>query len=114
MAHRVDEDAVIFLNGFAVWIAAMVDPARVIAADFRIDYFAAFEAEQECMRIVLVIGSVLPGNALTGVFDDPGALGDWLRRVHSAAMHAGLADLDPWGWLSSFGFLRHGRSVKSV
>ena len=114
MAHRVDEDAVVFFDGFAVWIAAMVNPARVVAADFRIDYFAALEAEQECMRIVLVIGSVLPGNALTGVFDDPGAFWDWLGRVHSAAMHARLADLDPWGWLSSFCFLRHGRSVRSV
>jgi len=36
----------------------MVDPARVVAADLRIDYFAAFEAEIECVRIVLVVGAL--------------------------------------------------------
>jgi len=85
----------------------MVDPARVVAADLRIDYFAAFEAEIECVRIVLVVGRVFPGDALAGVFDDAGAFGDELRGVNAVTVDAGLANLDPSGWLSSFGFLRH-------
>jgi hypothetical protein len=28
--HRIDEDAVIFLDGFAIWVAGMIDPARVV------------------------------------------------------------------------------------
>ena len=93
ITHRVDEDAVIFLNGLAVWVAAMVDPARVVAADLRIDYFAAFEAEIECVRIVLIVGSALPGDALAGVFDNAGAFGDELCGVNTATMHAGRTDL---------------------
>src|SRR5260370_41944363 len=88
----------------------MVDPARVVAADLRIDYFAAFEAEIECVWIVLDVGSTLPGDALAGVFDNAGALADELRGVNAATVHAGLANIESSGWLSSFGFLRHNRS----
>ena len=92
IAHCVDEDAVVFLDGFAVWIAAMVHPARVVAADLRIDYLAAFKAEIECMRIVLLVGSALPGAALAGIFDDAGAFGDELRGVNAATVHAGTTN----------------------
>ena len=92
IAQRIDEDAVVFLDGLAVWIAAMVDPARLVAADLGIDYFAAFEAEIECVRIALVVGSVLPGDALAGVFDDAGAFGDELRGVNAATVHAGTTN----------------------
>ena len=99
VAYRVDENAVVFLDRFAVRVAAMVDPARVVSADLGIDYFAAFEAEIECVRIVLVIGSAIPGYALARVFDDAGALGDELRGVNAAAVHARLTNLNPPGWL---------------
>ena len=92
----------------------MVDPARVVAADLRIDYFAVFETENECVRIILVVGSVLPRDALAGVLDDVGAFGDELGGVNAATVHARLANLDPSGWLSSFGFLRHSGLVKSI
>jgi hypothetical protein len=67
----------------------------------------AFEAEIECVRIVLLVGSALPGAALAGVFDDAGAFGDELRGVNAATVHAGLANIDPSDWPSRFGFLRH-------
>jgi hypothetical protein len=51
---------------------------------------------------------------LAGVFDDAGAFGDELRGVNAATVHAGLANIDPSDWLSSFGFLRHNRSVRNV
>jgi hypothetical protein len=49
---------------------------------------------------------------LPGVFDNPGAFGDGLRGVNAATMHARLANLDPPGWLSSFGFLRHAAELR--
>ena len=107
ITHRVDEDAVIFLNGLAVWVAAMVDPARVVAAHVWIDYFAVFEAEIERVRVVFVVGSGFPGNPLACVFDNASAFGNKLRGVNAATVHCGLADFDSYGAVSRFAFLRH-------
>ena len=107
ITHRVDEDAVIFLNGLAVWVAAMVDPARVVAANLWIDYFAVFEAEIERVRVVFVVGSGFPGNALACVFDNASAFGNKLRGVNAAAVHGRLANFDSYDSVSRFAFLRH-------
>ena len=107
ITHRVDEDTVIFLNGLAVWVAAMVDPARVVAANLWIDYFAVFEAEIERVRVVFVVGSGFPGNALACVFDNASAFGNKLRGVNAAAVHGRLANFDSYDSVSRFAFLRH-------
>jgi len=107
ITHRIDEDAVIFLDGLAVWVAAMVNPPRVVAANLWIDYFAVFQAEIEGVRIVLVVGSGFPGNALAGVFDNASAFGNELRGVNAATVHGGLANFDSYGSVSRFAFLRH-------
>ena len=70
IANRIDENAVVFFDGFAVWIAAMVDPACVVAANLWIDHLAVVEAKIECVWIVLVVGSGFPGDALPRVFDN--------------------------------------------
>ena len=57
VAQCVNEDSVVFLDRFAVWIAGMIDPARVVTANFRIDYFAVFQSEVESVRIVVVVGA---------------------------------------------------------
>src|SRR4030095_8694372 len=103
----MDEDAVVFFDGFAVWIAAMVDPARVVAANLRIDHLAVFQAKIERVWIVLVIGSGFPRHALPGVFDNAGAFGNKLHRVDTVAVHTGLANFDPYGSLATFALLRH-------
>src|ERR1700730_2683987 len=107
IAHRVDEDAVVILDGFAVWVARMVDPARIIAADLCIDYFAVFQAKIECVRVVVVVGSSFPGNTLAGIFDNARAFGNELRGVNTATVHTGFANLDPSGSLSNLALLRH-------
>ena len=75
VAQRIDEDAVVFLDRFAVWIAGMIDPARVVTANFWIDYLAVFQTEVESVWIVFVVGSGFPGDAFACVFDDTPALG---------------------------------------
>src|SRR5580765_6879329 len=90
----MNEDAVVFFDRFAVWVATMVDPARFVAADFSVDYFAVIKAEIECMRALLVVRGIAVGDALTGVFDDPGAFCDELGSVNTAAMHAGETDFE--------------------
>ena len=107
ITHRVDEDAVIFLNGLAVWVAAMVDPARVVAANLWIDYFAVFEAEIEGVRVVFVVGSGFPGNALAGVFDNGSAFANEMRGINAATVHGGLPNFDSHGSVSRFAFLHH-------
>ena len=107
ITHRVDEDAVIFLNGLAVGVAAMVDPARVVAVNLWIDYFAVFQAEIEGVRVVFVVGSGFPGNALACVFDNASAFGNKVRGVNAVTVHGGLANFDSYGSVSRFAFLRH-------
>ena len=43
----------------------MVDPARVVAANLRIDYFAVVEAKIECVWIVVAVGGSFPRDACT-------------------------------------------------
>ena len=85
----------------------MVDPARVVAANLRVDYFAVIQAKIERVRIVLVVGSGFPGGAFAGVFDNASAFGNELRGLNAASVHRGLANLDSYGCLLSFAFLRH-------
>ena len=106
-AHRINEDAVVFLDRFAVWIAGMIDPARVVTANFWIDYLAVIQTEVESVWIVGVVGSGFPRDAFACVFDDACAFGNELRGINSAAVHAGLANLYLYGSLPSFAFLRH-------
>jgi hypothetical protein len=107
VAQRIDEDPVVLLDRFAVWIAGMIDPARVVTANFRIDYLAVFQTEVESVRIFGVVGSGFPGDAFACVFDDARAFGNELRRVNTPAMHAGLANLDFYGPPPSLAFLCH-------
>ena len=109
VAQRIDEDAVVFLDRFAVWIARMIDPARVVTANFRIDYIAVFQSEVEGVWIVGVVGSGFPGNALACVFGDARAFRYELRRVNASAVDIGLANFDLDSAVSRFAFLRHGQ-----
>src|SRR5438874_9101795 len=110
VAQRIDEDPVVFLERFAVWIAGMIDPARVVTANFWIDYIAVFQTEVESVWIVVVIGSGFPGDAFACVLDDPRAFGYELRGVNAPAVHARLANVDLHGPPPSFAFLRHAQS----
>ena len=107
VAQRIDEDAIVFLDRFAIWIAGMIDPARVITANLWIDYITVFQPEVESVWIVLVVGSGFPGDAFAGVFDDARAFGYELHGVNATAVHAGLANLDLHGPPPSFALLRH-------
>src|SRR5205823_5205576 len=110
VAYRIDENAVVFLSRFAVWIAAMVDPARVVASNLWIDNFAVFQAKVECMWVILVVWSGFPGYPFAGVLDYASAFGSEPHGVNAAPVHAGLADRDSCGSLSTFEFLRHGEN----
>ena len=107
VAYGINEDAVVFLDRFAVWIAGMIDPARVVTANFWIDYLAVIQTEVESVWIVGVVGSGFPGDAFACVFDDARAFGNELRGINTPAVHAGLANLYLYGSLPSFAFLRH-------
>src|SRR5262249_24853261 len=76
IADRMDENAVVLFDGFAVWVAGMVDPARVVAADLRIDHLSVIQSKNEGMWIVLVVGSSFPGGPLASVFDNASAFRD--------------------------------------
>src|SRR5687768_10880165 len=60
LARRFDIDAAIFVHGFAVRLAGMVDPTRGIAALRRIDHRLVIDLEQERMRRLAVNVGVKP------------------------------------------------------
>lgn len=105
--QRINKDPAVFLDRFAVWIAGVIDPARVVTANFWINYIAVFQTEVESVWIVVIVGSGFPGDAFACVFDDARAFGNELRGVNALAVHAGLANLDLHGPPPSFAFLRH-------
>src|SRR4029453_8181961 len=107
IAQRIDEDAGVFFDGFAVWMAAMVDPARVVAVNLWVDHLAVVEAKIESVWIVLVVGRGFPGDALPRVFDNTSAFGNGLHWVNTVPVHTGLANFNPYGALATFALLRH-------
>jgi hypothetical protein len=107
VAQRINEDSVVFLDRFAVWIARMIDPARVVTANFRIDYIAVVQPEVESVRVVMVVGGGFPRDALACVFDDARAFPYDLCGVNAPAVHTGLANFDLDRALPRFAFLRH-------
>src|SRR5206468_10315572 len=109
VAYCIDEDAVVLLDRFAVWIARMIDPARVVTANFWIDYIAVFQTEVESVWIVVVVGSGFPRDAFACVFDDTRAFGNELRGINAPAGHIGLADRDLYRPRPRLAFLRHAR-----
>ena len=110
VAYCINKDAVVFLDRLAVWILGMIDPTRVVTANFWINYLAVFQTEVESVWIVHVVGGGFPGDALACVLDDACAFGNELRGVNAPAVHAGLANLDLHDLPRSFAFLRHTQS----
>jgi hypothetical protein len=99
VAQALDEDPALFLVGLAVGVAAVVDPARRVAADGGVDHPAVVDVEVEGMvRVFRVPGMAplgfLPGDDFADVFDQLLALGDVLQGKHPFAVDARLADLD--------------------
>ena len=109
VAHRVNEDTVVFFDRLAVWIAGMIDPACLVTANYWIDYIAVFQAEVESVRIVGVVRRSFPGDAFARVLDDTFAFGNELRGVNAPAVHTGLANFDLDNVFPRFAFLRHGQ-----
>ena len=107
VAHGINEDAVVFLDRFAVRIAGMIDPARVVTANFWIDNIAVFQTEVESVWIVGVVRGGFPGDAFARVLDNARAFGNELRGINAPAVHTGRTNLDLYGSLPSFAFLRH-------
>jgi hypothetical protein len=99
VANGMDEDAIIFFDSFAVRIARVIDPPRVVTANFWIDYIAVFQPKDESVWTVLVVGGGFPGDAFSRVFDNASAFGNELHRVNAPAVHTGLANLDLYGSL---------------
>src|SRR5690606_8699747 len=111
VAQRRDVDAlaVAAFLGFAVGLAGMVDPARVVAVVAAVDHAARTEREEEGVERIVGVGGVaavgfLGADALAAVFDDARAGGDFARGEHAVAMQLGAAhDVPGLGGISSSG-----------
>jgi hypothetical protein len=110
VAQRINKDAVVFLDRFAVWIAGMIDPAGIVAPNFWIYYVAVVQTEVESVWIVFVVGSGFPGDAFTCVFNDTRPFWNELTGVNTPTVHVGFANLELHRTPPSFGFLSHAQS----
>jgi hypothetical protein len=85
----------------------MIDPARVVTANFWIDYIAVFQPEVESVWIVGIVRRGFPADAFALVLDNACAFGNKLRGVNAPTMHTGLANLNLHSSLPSSSFLLH-------
>ncbi len=97
IAQGIDEHAAVFLAGFAVWLAGMVDPAGIVAVAAAVDDLAVFQAEKERMEVVGRLGvfalyGFFPGDVLAFIFDDAGAFGDLTGGEDASAVDTGVFD----------------------
>jgi hypothetical protein len=99
VAQRGDENAAVPLVGVAVGVAAVVDPARGVAAELRVDHAVFIHMKvkrvvglQRVVRVAVL--RFLPADDLAGVFDQHFALGNILHGKHALAMHARAPGLD--------------------
>ncbi len=89
VAQGVDEDATVLFDRFAVWGAGMIDPPRVVPANPRVDHHrAVVQTEEECVRVVGIVGHTLPRDAFSRVFDDACVLSDRFRGENAAPVDA--------------------------
>src|SRR5690606_12430027 len=106
VAQGDDEDLVllraplrVFLDlGLAVRIAAVVDPARDVAADVRVDHVMVVEREQEGVAVFVLVAvflvDLVVGTQLAAVLDDALALPDRRDGEDAVAVDRGLAGFD--------------------
>src|SRR5437867_428055 len=85
----------------------MINPARIVAANLRVDYIAVFQPKVESVWTVLVVGSGFPGDAFAFVLDDAPAFWNELHGVNATTVHTGLANFEPYSSMSSFPPCRH-------
>ena len=89
----MNEDPAAVLANFAIWLAGMINPARLVAADAGVDHVLIFERKE---KGVIRIGRVVrrkplrffPWNSFSSVFNDACSFADRPAGKHSFAMHA--------------------------
>jgi hypothetical protein len=86
---RVNEYAIAGFNGFAVWVARVIQESRTVPAAAAVNHAAVGKTEHECMPDLgpLTGSSASPAGYFTLVLDEPLAGGDGLQRKESFAMH---------------------------
>src|SRR5450830_835317 len=97
-AQGVDEDAAVFLVGFAIRFAGVVDPAGVVAMVPAIDHIAVGQGEIKSVVDGTAGGGgaaqrFRPVDAAARVFDDALARFDDAGREHAVAVDGGTPDL---------------------
>ena len=81
--QRLDIDVLLIKDCPAVWLAGMIDKARIIAADRRVDDGVLIHDEQQYMRIIRFILAITPvaflgRDPFSDIFDDARPFADAL------------------------------------
>src|SRR5207302_6806115 len=92
----MDKDAtIVFLDGFAVRVAGVVDPTRFVAADLWVDDVGAIvDPKKKCVYIVHIGRNTFPRDATTRVFNDAPALSDGSGRKNAPTVNSRLTHLN--------------------
>src|SRR5689334_4552989 len=100
----MDEDAtILFLDRFAVRVAGVVDPTRLVSADLGVDDVGAIvDPKKKCMRTVHIGRNAFPRDAATRVFNDAPAFSDGSSGENAPTVNRRLTHLNE----------RHGRTKK--
>src|SRR5688572_20440243 len=98
-ANRLDVDALSLVYRFAVRRTAVIDEARLVAVDRRVDHGLAVDGKQKGVvtahaAVIVACVRFLRRDALTDVLDDACTLSDRANGESTAALDAGLAKLE--------------------
>src|SRR5690606_4148390 len=80
----------------AIRLAAMIDPARIVAIVAAIDHLAIFQAEEEGVKRILrirpgALGGLTRTDTLARIFNQAGFRLDFARGEYPAAMDLGIS-----------------------
>src|SRR5437588_997981 len=92
----MDKDAtIVFLDRFAVRVAGVVDPARIVPADLGVDDVGAIvDPKKKCVHTVDIGRNTFPRDAATRVLNDAPALSDGSGRENTPTVNSRLTHLN--------------------
>ena len=87
--ERMNEYAIVSLNGFAIWVARVVQKSRTVAAAAAIDHASVSEAENKRVAVVasLTGGRTSPAGHFARVLDEPLACSDRQQGKYARSMY---------------------------
>ena len=91
--ERMNEYAIVSLNGFAIWVARVVQKSRTVPAATAIDHASVRETEDKSVSVFgsLTGGRTSPAGHFARVLDEPLACSERQQGKYARSMYRGAS-----------------------